>query len=159
VARRCAQVTLQSFLWSPRVAEKGTKAEVEALIARCHAQLQEAPAVDLAADLPATSLADLAGVMRRATCGEGGSIDASVKRVIIGKVHWWSGMDSLVHACVRACVHACVARSATGSKRNLRTAQQFLCQWRALWRFTGSQVPDRGGRPEGRARQAAMPDW
>lgn len=30
--------------------------------------------------------ADLAGVMQRATSGEGGSIDASVKRVVIGKV-------------------------------------------------------------------------
>jgi hypothetical protein len=83
-----AQVTLQSFLWSPRVAERGTKADVAALIERCQTQLHAAPSVDLAA-LPCTSASDLAGILRRATSGEGGSIDASVKRVVIGKVCCW----------------------------------------------------------------------
>ncbi|KAF6258787.1 hypothetical protein COO60DRAFT_1638882 [Scenedesmus sp. NREL 46B-D3] len=39
------KVTLQSFLWSPRVAEEGTKAEVEALIKQCQGQLQDTPGV------------------------------------------------------------------------------------------------------------------
>lgn len=79
------QVTLQSFLWSPRVAEKGTKPEVEGLIRSCQQQLHEAPSVALE-QLGTACAADLAGVMRRATSGEGGSIDASVKRVVMGKV-------------------------------------------------------------------------
>lgn len=79
------QVTLQSLLWSPRIAERGTRGEVEALIASCQGQLQEAPAVSVA-DVAAVSAAQLAGVMRKATSGEGGSFDTSVKRVIIGKV-------------------------------------------------------------------------
>lgn len=79
------QVTLQSCLWSPRVAEKGSHAEVEALIASCQAQLHEAPAVSLA-DVERVTPADLASVMRRATSGAGGTFDASVKRVVIGKV-------------------------------------------------------------------------
>lgn len=78
-------MTLQSFLWSPRVSEKGTKSEVEALTAACQQQLQEQPHVTME-QLSTASAADLAGVMRRATSGEGGSIDASVKRVVIGKV-------------------------------------------------------------------------
>lgn len=81
----CVQVTLQSFLWSPRVTEGGSRAEVQALITSAQGQLQEAPTVSLV-QLSAVSAADLAGVMRRATSGEGGSIDASVKRVVIGKV-------------------------------------------------------------------------
>jgi hypothetical protein len=80
------QVTLQSFLWSTRVAEKGTKAEVEALIQQCQSQLQEAPGVAGLADLAGTTPADVASVMVRATSGAGGTVDASVKRVIIGKV-------------------------------------------------------------------------
>jgi hypothetical protein len=80
------QVTLQSFLWSPRVAEKGNKAKVEALIQHCQGQLQEAPGVSGLADLARTTPADVASVMVRASSGAGGTVDASVKRVIIGKV-------------------------------------------------------------------------
>eukprot|EP00878_Enallax_costatus_P035196 GHUV01039196.1.p1 GENE.GHUV01039196.1~~GHUV01039196.1.p1 ORF type:complete len:188 (-),score=50.87 GHUV01039196.1:549-1112(-) len=79
------KVTLQSFLWSPRVAEQGTKEGFEALITQCQQQLTEVPAASLA-DVAVVTPADVASVMRKATSGEGGSFDAAVKRVVIGKV-------------------------------------------------------------------------
>lgn len=58
---------------------------MSALAQSCTSSLQESPGVTLQ-QLDTACPADLAGVLRRATTGEGGSIDASVKRVIIGKV-------------------------------------------------------------------------
>jgi hypothetical protein len=105
------QVTLQSFLWSPRVSEKGARSEVQALITACQAQLQEAPHLTLD-QLPTACAADLAGVMRRATSGEGGSIDASVKRVVIGKVRARRGAE--VTRCGRCVCGGGVSRGVRG---------------------------------------------
>lgn len=39
-------------------------------------------------DVSAVSLADVCGVMSRAAAGDVSSIEATVKRVVIGKVRW-----------------------------------------------------------------------
>jgi len=79
--------------------------EVEELIKDYEAQLQEAPSVSLTG-LSSVTPAHLAGVMRKATSGEGGSFNASVKRVIIGKVcaHARTTGTSLYYAAA-CCLH------------------------------------------------------
>ncbi|KAL4419219.1 hypothetical protein ABPG77_010661 [Micractinium sp. CCAP 211/92] len=96
-------VTLQSFLWSPRLEQKGTKAEAAAVVEAARRAMAAEPAVAVQ-DVFSATLADLLSILEKATSGETG-IHASVKGVLIGK------------------------------------------------------VPDRGGRPEGRKREADMPAW
>ncbi|KAL4422373.1 hypothetical protein ABPG75_008570 [Micractinium tetrahymenae] len=96
-------VTLQSFLWSPRLEQKGTKAEAAAVVEAARRAMAPEPAVAVP-DVFSATLADLLSILEKATSGETG-IHASVKGVLIGK------------------------------------------------------VPDRGGRPEGRKREADMPAW
>jgi hypothetical protein len=124
------QVTLQSFLWSPRVKEKGTKAEVEALIQQCQGQLQEAPGVAGLADLARATPADVASVMVRATSGAGGTVDASVKRVIIGKVrlcYAYDGYDLGLSSSFATCYRSPVQRAIIGKDTT-----------NALWLLYGS---------------------
>ncbi|PSC73625.1 FAM98A [Micractinium conductrix] len=96
-------VTLQSFLWSPRLEQKGTKAEAAAVAEAAAKHMPADPQVQTQ-DVFTATLADLLAILEKATSGETG-ITASVKSVLIGK------------------------------------------------------VPDRGGRPEGRRREAEMPEW
>ncbi|KAI3424779.1 hypothetical protein D9Q98_008167 [Chlorella vulgaris] len=97
------KVTLQSFMWSPRLKEQGTTAAAQALVDAAVSQMRVKPQV-AAADVFGATLPDLLAILERATSGDTG-VRASVKSVRIGK------------------------------------------------------VPDRGGRPEGRKRDADMPAW
>eukprot|EP00887_Chlorella_sp_A99_P005046 scaffold4.g5046.t1 len=97
------KVTLSSFLYSPRLAERGSKDAAQAAAQAAAAHMAEEPRV-VVDDVFRATLGDLLSIMERATSGDTG-IHASVKGVLIGS------------------------------------------------------VPDRGGRPEGRARDADMPAW
>ncbi len=79
-------MTLQSFLWSNRLVERGTYAEVQNVVAQQLAAMSPQPAVALE-DVFQARPGDVASVSRKATSGEGrGAFVASVKSVLIGKV-------------------------------------------------------------------------
>jgi hypothetical protein len=84
------QVTLQSFLWSPRLASEGTQEQVQQLVLEQLGCLQAAPAVALE-DVTRVTPAQVAALNRRVTSGTSGEVTASVKGVLIGKVRqWWT---------------------------------------------------------------------
>ncbi|GMH36102.1 LOW QUALITY PROTEIN: hypothetical protein BSKO_03970 [Bryopsis sp. KO-2023] len=80
-----AVVTLQSFLWSKRLEEKGTVKEVEKIVADGRAAMLPSPQVSVSS-LFTTTYGDVAAVAQKATSGSEGKFEASVKSVIIGKV-------------------------------------------------------------------------
>lgn len=80
-----AHVTIQSFLWSKRLDEHGTKAEVQQIMRKFEEETQEHSKVGMR-DFLKTSISDVISISQKVTSGTQGKTDASVKNVIIGKI-------------------------------------------------------------------------
>eukprot|EP00891_Asterochloris_glomerata_P008758 jgi/Astpho2/8758/Aster-x0822 len=80
-----AKVTLQSFMWAERLKERGTGNSAKQAAAAGEAKMALEPEVDVAAVFLARQ-SDLVPITSKATSGDKGQFEASVKSVIMGAV-------------------------------------------------------------------------
>ncbi|GFR51040.1 hypothetical protein Agub_g13368, partial [Astrephomene gubernaculifera] len=124
-----AKVTLQAFEWSPRLAEKGTAKEATAVAAAARKAMSAQPQVSLE-EVWSLRPADVIALTAAPTSSQVATLDAAAAVTGYDKHDIGGGGGSKRPA----------APMGAGVKGVII-----------------GQVPDRGGRPEGKARQAYMP--